>query len=39
MLDDFRRIKDEPLPEEDLRRAKDHLKGATLLASEGTGPR
>ena len=39
VLDEFRRIKDEPLPEEELRRAKDHLKGATLLASEGTGQR
>jgi predicted Zn-dependent peptidase len=32
-------MKDEPLPEEELRRAKDHLKGATLLALEGTGQR
>jgi predicted Zn-dependent peptidase len=39
ILDEFRRMKDEPLSEEELRRAKDHLKGATLLASEGTGQR
>jgi predicted Zn-dependent peptidase len=39
VLDEFRRIKDEPLPAEELRRAKDHLKGATLLALEGTGAR
>ena len=35
VLDEFRRMKDEPLDEEELRRAKDHLKGATLLALEG----
>jgi len=39
VLDEFRRLKDEPLPAEELRRAKDHLKGATLLALEGTGAR
>ncbi len=39
VLDEFRRMKDEPLPEEELRRAKDHLKGATLLALEGSGQR
>jgi predicted Zn-dependent peptidase len=39
VMDEFRRIKDEPLPAEELRRAKDHLKGATLLALEGTGAR
>jgi predicted Zn-dependent peptidase len=39
VLEEFRRMKDEPLPEEELRRAKDHLKGATLLALEGTGQR
>ena len=35
VLDEFRRIENEPLDEEELRRAKDHLKGATLLALEG----
>ena len=39
VLDEFRRMKDEPLREDELRRAKDHLKGATLLALEGTGQR
>jgi predicted Zn-dependent peptidase len=39
VLHEFRRLKDEPLPEEELRRAKDHLKGATLLALEGSGQR
>jgi predicted Zn-dependent peptidase len=39
ILDEFRRLKDEPLTEEEVRRAKDHLKGATLLALEGSGQR
>jgi predicted Zn-dependent peptidase len=37
VLDEFRKLRDEPLSEEELRRAKDHLKGATLLALEGSG--
>jgi len=39
VLDEFRSLKDEPLDAEELRRAKDHLKGATLLALEGSGSR
>jgi predicted Zn-dependent peptidase len=39
VLDEFRHLRDEPLPAEELRRAKDHLKGATLLALEGSGQR
>ena len=39
VLDEFRQLKDEPLGDEELQRAKDHLKGATLLALEGTGSR
>jgi predicted Zn-dependent peptidase len=39
VLEEFRRLKEEPLTDEELRRAKDHLKGATLLALEGTGQR
>jgi predicted Zn-dependent peptidase len=39
VLQEFRRMKDEPLSREELRRSKDHLKGATLLALEGTGQR
>ena len=32
-------MRDEPIEAEELRRAKDHLKGATLLALEGSGAR
>jgi predicted Zn-dependent peptidase len=32
-------LRDEPLSDEELRRAKDHLKGATLLSLEGSGQR
>ncbi len=39
VLEEFRRLKEEPLSAEELRRAKDHLKGATLLALEGSGQR
>jgi predicted Zn-dependent peptidase len=39
ILEEFRRLKDEPLSQEELRRAKDHLKGATLLALEGSSSR
>jgi predicted Zn-dependent peptidase len=39
VLEEFRRLKDQPLSAEELRRSKDHLKGATLLALEGTGQR
>jgi predicted Zn-dependent peptidase len=39
VLDEFRRLRDEPLSVAELRRAKDHLKGATLLALEGSGQR
>ena len=39
VLEEFRRLKDEPLDAEEMRRAKDHLKGATLLALEGSGSR
>ena len=39
VLDEFRRLRDEPISAEELRRAKDHLKGATLLSLEGTGAR
>ena len=40
MLDEFRRITS-PIrsAKKELRRAKDHLKGATLLALEGSGQR
>jgi predicted Zn-dependent peptidase len=39
ILEEFRHLKDEPLSQEELRRAKDHLKGATLLALEGSSSR
>jgi predicted Zn-dependent peptidase len=39
VLEELRRLKDEPISAEELRRAKDHLKGATLLALEGSGQR
>jgi predicted Zn-dependent peptidase len=39
ILEELRHLKDEPLSQEELRRAKDHLKGATLLALEGSSSR
>jgi predicted Zn-dependent peptidase len=39
VLEEFQKLKAQPLDDEELRRAKDHLKGATLLALEGTGSR
>jgi predicted Zn-dependent peptidase len=39
VLDEFSKLRDTPLPADELRRAKDHLKGATLLALEGSGQR
>ncbi len=39
VLGEFRKMRDEPIEVEELRRAKDHLKGATLLALEGSGAR
>jgi predicted Zn-dependent peptidase len=38
-MEEFRRLKDEPVPEEELRRAKDHLKGSLMLSLENTGSR
>ena len=39
VLAEFRRLKDEMLEPDEIRRAKDHLKGATLLALESSGQR
>jgi predicted Zn-dependent peptidase len=39
VLDEFRKLKAEPVPEEELRRAKDHLKGSLMLSLESTGSR
>jgi len=38
-LDELRRMRDEPVPAEELRRAKDHLKGSIMLSLESTGSR
>ena len=38
-VDEFRRLIGEPLPAEELRRAKDHLKGSLMLSLENTGSR
>jgi predicted Zn-dependent peptidase len=39
VLQEFQQLKSQRLDDEELLRAKDHLKGATLLALEGTGSR
>jgi predicted Zn-dependent peptidase len=39
VVDEFRRISDEIVPEEELRRAKDHLKGSLALSLESTSSR
>jgi predicted Zn-dependent peptidase len=38
-MEEFRRLMGEPLPDEELRRAKDHLKGSLMLSLENTGSR
>lgn len=37
--DEVKRIVDEPVPEEELQRAKDNLKGGLMLSLEGSGSR
>jgi predicted Zn-dependent peptidase len=39
VLEELRRLKDELVPEEELRRAKDNLKGSLLLGLESTSSR
>ncbi len=39
VLNEMRRIRREPVPGVELRRAKDHLKGSLMLGLEGTGAR
>jgi predicted Zn-dependent peptidase len=39
VMDEFRRLKEDLVSDEELRRAKDHLKGALLLSLESTGSR
>ncbi len=38
-LEELRRLKDEPTPDEELRRTKDQLKGSLMLGLESTGAR
>ena len=38
-LEELRRARNEPLPDAELRRAKDHLKGSLMLSLESTGSR
>jgi len=38
-LEEFKRMRGEPLPADELRRAKDHLKGSLMLSLENTGSR
>jgi predicted Zn-dependent peptidase len=38
-LEELRRARNEPLPDPELRRAKDHLKGSLMLSLESTGSR
>jgi predicted Zn-dependent peptidase len=38
-IEEFRRMKGDRLPAEELRRAKDHLKGSLMLSLENTGSR
>jgi predicted Zn-dependent peptidase len=39
VIAELRRMKDEPLPDSELRRAKDHLKGSLMLNLESTSSR
>ena len=39
VIAELQRMKDEPLPESELRRAKDHLKGSLMLNLESTSSR
>jgi predicted Zn-dependent peptidase len=39
VLSEFRRLKEEPLPAEELLHAKEHMKGSLLLSLEGTNSR
>jgi len=39
ILEEFRRLKEEQVPDEELRRAKDNLKGSLLLGLESTSSR
>jgi len=39
IVNEFRQLKAQPVGEEELRRAKDHLKGSLMLSLESTGSR
>jgi predicted Zn-dependent peptidase len=39
VVEEFRSLKDQPVSEEELRRAKDHLKGSLMLSLESTSSR
>ncbi len=39
VMEECRKLKEEPVAEEELRRAKDHLKGSLVLSLESTGAR
>src|SRR3972149_8239042 len=39
VAEEFRRMKQEPVSAEELRRAKDHLKGSLVLSLESSGSR
>jgi predicted Zn-dependent peptidase len=39
VLREFRELRENPVPEEELRRAKDHLKGSLMLSLESTSSR
>jgi predicted Zn-dependent peptidase len=39
VLDELRRIRHDPVTDEELRLAKDHIKGSIMLGLEGTGSR
>jgi predicted Zn-dependent peptidase len=38
-VEELKRLKGEPIPADELRRAKDHLKGSLMLSLENTGSR
>ncbi len=39
ILEEFRRLKAQPIPQDEFQRAKDYLKGSTLLSLESSGSR
>jgi predicted Zn-dependent peptidase len=38
-IEELRKLKGDPIPAQELRRAKDHLKGSLMLSLENTGSR